>query len=255
MKTRIAEIMTVIMFSCATAWSRGAELDQLQGKWAIAKTNQEGQAYSQTLQIEKDQLTFQVVGSDSKVRLFSRGTVKVTTAPPFDVLTITDLRGGLSEQEMQAFPGSRVMVYTIRDGNLFLASNFDTVRENEKPGAEMYVRQAAGSSNAANPEAKLVGKWKMEVALAGTNYDYELRITKTGNQLAGVLVSPRSGEHACKLVRLEKDNVTIEVDREIEGTKGTFVYQAKLKGSELSGQFSVRGHEDETSGTWKASKQ
>ncbi|HEV8543397.1 MAG TPA: hypothetical protein VGR78_13460 [Verrucomicrobiae bacterium] len=44
----------------------------------------------------------------------------------------------------------------------------------------------------------------MAVTLADNNYDYELRIARTGNQLEGVLVSPGSGEHPCKSVRLEK---------------------------------------------------
>ena len=94
----------------------------------------------------------------------------------------------------------------------------------------------------------------MEVTMGDNTYDYELRIAKPGNRLEGVMVSPRSGEHRCKEVRFDNGEVVMEVDREIQGTKGTFVYQGKLSDSALSGPFSVKGHEDELSGTWKASK-
>jgi hypothetical protein len=252
MKTPVGEMVAVLVLLCGFARNHASELDVLQGEWTVAKTNQEGQAYSQLIQIEKDQFTFKILSADSKMLLISKGTVKATKAAPFDLLSITNIRAGRSEGEMQPIDDTRALVYTVRDGNFFLASNFDRERENEKPALERYVR--AANADSANAEAKLVGKWKMHVTLADNDYDYELRISKKGNGLEGVLISPRSGEHACKLVRLEKDNLTIKVEREIQDIKGTFVYKAKLNGSELVGQFAVRDHEDQLSGTWKASR-
>ena len=252
MKTGIVEIAAAIIIACASVPGEAADLEPLQGRWTIARTNQEGQVYSQVIGIEKDQLTFQIVGADSKVRFFSKGTVKATKVAPFDVLTITDMRAGRSEDDMQPVNDTRAMVYTLRDGNLFLASNFDRVRESEKPGAEIYVRKEQPNANEA--EAKIVGKWKMDVTMGDTNYDYELRIARSGNRLEGVLVSPRSGELKCKTVRYDKGELVIEIDRDIQGNALTFVYQGKLEGDGLSGKFHVKEQEDQFSGTWKASK-
>jgi len=251
MNKNIALTAAAIIVGCASISSNASDLAALQGRWTVAKTSQEGQAYSQVLQFENDQLTFQILGSDSKVRLISKGTVKSTKAGPLDLLSISGLRAGRSEQEMQPVDDTRTLVCTVRDGRLFLASNFDRVRENETPGAETYVR--AADSAALNPEAKLLGNWKMDVTLGDNNYDYELRIAKGPNQLEAVMVSPRSGEHRCKTVRLEKDNLTIELDRDIQGNPVTFVYNGKLSADSLSGRVEVKG-QDELSGAWKASK-
>jgi hypothetical protein len=251
MNKNIALIAAAIIVGCALTPNHAADLAALQGRWTIAKTNQEGQAFTQVLQFENDQFTFQILGSDSKVRFFSKGTAKTTKADPLDLLSVTGIRAGRSAEELQPVDDTRSFVYTIRDNNLFLASNFDRVRQNEKPAAEMYVR--AADSKALNPEAGLVGKWKMDVALGDNNYDYELRIAKGANQLEGVMVSPRSGEHRCKMVQLEKNNVVIEIDRNIQGTEVTFVYKGKLTADRLSGQVEVRG-QDGLNGTWTASK-
>src|SRR5436190_15303425 len=241
MKKNIALIAAAIVAAEASTRNEASDLAALQGRWTVARTNQEGQVYSQVLQFENDQLTFQLLSADSKVRFVSRGTIKTTKAAQLDLLSITGIRAGRSEDEMQPVDDARTLVYTVRDSDLFLASNFDRVRQNEKPATETYVR--AADSDALNPEARLVGKWKMDVALGDNNYDYELRIAKARNQLEGVMVSPRSGEHRCKAVRLEKDNVVIEIDRDIEGTPVTFVYKGNATADGLSGQVEVKGQD------------
>lgn len=249
MKMRIREIAVAVMVLGTLIGVQASDLDALQGKWTAARTNQEGQVYSQAIEIEKDQLIFQIVDSDSKVRFFSKGTVKATSAVPFSILTINDIRAGHSQEDLQPVNDSRALVYTLRDGKLFLASNFDRERENEKPAAEIYIRKQTGED-----DTKLLGKWKMDVMLNDNTFDYELRISKPGNQLEAVLVSPRSGEHKCKAVRFDKGEVIIEIDRQIEGNQLTFRYQGKLTSDGLSGNVQIKGQEDQGSGTWKASK-
>src|SRR5689334_16055665 len=101
MNRKLAQIAAAIMVACACIRDDASDLTALQGRWTIAKTNQEGQAYSQLIQIENDQLTFQIIRADSKVLFFSKGTVKVTKTPPFDVMSITGMRAGRSEDDMQ----------------------------------------------------------------------------------------------------------------------------------------------------------
>ena len=71
-------------------------LDSLQGKWVTKKTSPEGQAYTQTIEIRKDKLTFQMADADGDLRLFAKGHVKVAKVGPFNVLAVSDMQAGKS---------------------------------------------------------------------------------------------------------------------------------------------------------------
>src|SRR5688572_5873256 len=143
MKTRILEVAAALIAVCAPIQHQASELDALQGRWVITKTNQEGRVFSQVIEVQKDQFTFQILDADSQLRFTSKGTAKATRSAPFDLLTVTDIRAGRSPEQMDAVDDTRAFVYTVRDNNLILASNFDKVRANEKPGAESYLRKEA----------------------------------------------------------------------------------------------------------------
>jgi len=232
-------------------------LDALQGKWSATKTNREGERYSQTLEIKKDKLTFQMLEPDNQVRFVAKGTVKTEKAGPLNVLTISGIEAGRSAEELSSVDDRRTSVYTLRGGRLILASNFDTERENERPGVEYYdhaetAKEAASAPS--NAESKLLGKWKMEVTMGDNDLDYDLRIGKAGDKLEATVISPRSGEHKAKSVAFKDNELVIEVDREIEGNNVTFVYKAKLTGEELSGTATAKGFEDQFTGRFKARK-
>ena len=85
--------------------------------------------------------------------------------------------------------------------------------------------------------------------------DYLLRISKTGDQLKGVLVSPRSGEHEIKSVNWKDDDNALElkIERNISGTEIELRFEAKLTDKELSGRVSIVDS-DQLDGTWSAKK-
>ena len=119
MNRRIAQLAAgTIIVICSVVRERASDVDLLQGKWVLTKTNQQGQVDSQVLDIEKDQLRFQIVGADSKPRIISKGTIKTSKAGPFDLLSITDIRAGSSQDELQPVEETLTFVYMIRDGNL-----------------------------------------------------------------------------------------------------------------------------------------
>lgn len=241
--------LACLSIHCTSAAGEAPALKALEGRWTITKTNREGAAFLQVIEIHQDQLTFQILGSDGKLRLISRGTAKAEQTGPFQVLSVAGLRVGTTEEDMQAIDDTRAMIYTVREDKLILASNFDKERSGERPGVEVYARQEGATG-----ESKLAGTWKVEVTLADTRYDYELRIAKGAGRLDGVLVSPRSGEHKCKSVQIRNDEVIIEIDRELQGNPITFVYQGKLEDKTLSGKAYVKGQEDQLSGPWKATR-
>lgn len=240
--------------------SRAAEgvpsLERLQGKWSVTKTNRENQRYSQVLEITQDKFAFQFVGDDAQVRLFAKGTAQAEKAGPFDVLKFSNIQGGRSAEELAPVDDTRAAVFTVREGKLFLASNFDKERANEIPGVDVYVRVETpkAAASASSREDKLLGNWKVDVSLADQNIDYGLRITRADGKLAVTLISPRSGEYKAKSVAYQAGELVIEFDREIQGNNVTLIYKGKLAGDALSGTVTAKGFEDQYSGQWKAKK-
>jgi hypothetical protein len=50
------------------------------------------------------------------------------------------------------------------------------------------------------------------------------------------------------------NDVEILIDREIEGNNTTFVYKGKLAENKISGTVTVKGLEDQFTGTWTATR-
>ena len=241
----------------ALAADQPPTLDLLQGSWSAAKTNREGRPYSQLIEIRKDQLTVQIFDAENQLRMVAKGTIKAEKAGPFDVLFLSNIRGRRSLEKLESVDDSIAVVYAVRDGKLFLASNFDKERNNQPPTIDTYVRKEAAPAVASafsEGEAKLLGTWKLQLTMADNTLDYGLRIAKVSGRLEGTLISPRSGEHKCRSVQLKGDDLRIEIEREVQGNQATFVYEGKLMAGVLSGKVSVKGFEDQFSGSWKASK-
>jgi hypothetical protein len=232
-------------------------LAKLQGKWSGTRTGGDGQTLTATLEIKGNKLIFQTFNADKEVRLFARGDVKAETVGGFSVLRITGIEAGRSPTETQASDDDRSTVYVLRGDTLTLASNFDKERDNEKPRLETYERVAGAKESASTTPGdagKLAGKWKVTAKVGDDERDYELNLVESVGKLSGTLVSPRSGEHKFKSVTLSNGKLTMELPREIEGNDVTFVYTGELKGSELAGAVTIKGFEDQFSGTWTARK-
>ncbi len=85
--------------------------------------------------------------------------------------------------------------------------------------------------------------------------DYVLRITTAGDELQGVLVSPRSGDHKFKsVVWKAKENVLdLRIERDFGGTEIELNFSARLSEEGLSGKLSIVDS-DQLDGTWTAKK-
>jgi hypothetical protein len=223
----------------------------------VTKTNREGRSYAQVIEFTKNQLIVQIFSADNELRLAAKGTAKLEKAGPFDVLSISDIQGGRSLDEMVPVDESLVLVYALRDGRLFLATNFDRERNDQLPSVDAYVRKEqvpSAASAGADDDAKLLGTWKMQLTMGDNTLDYGLRVAKAGDHLDATLISPRSGEHKCRSVQWKDGALRLELEREIQGNQVTFIYQGKLTAEGLAGTVSVKGAEDQFNGSWKAVK-
>jgi hypothetical protein len=231
-------------------------LARLQGKWSGTRTAADGQTGTATIEIKGNKLIFQMLNADKEVQLFARGDVKVESVSGFSVLRITGIEAGRSSTDTKAADDDRSTIFVLRGDTLTLASNFDKERESEKPRLETYERVAGAQESASTPAdaSKLAGKWKLTAKLGDDERDYELNLAESTGKLSGTLISPRSGEHKFKSVTLSNGKLTMELPREIEGNDVTFIYTGELKGNELAGALTVKGFEDQFTGTWTARK-
>ena len=132
-------LLTIFMFCSSSAIAD--DLERLAGKWSLNKTNAEGQAYSQTIEIKKDKFTFKIVGSDDKVRLYAEGEIKLEKLGPFQVIAFTKIKAGQSASELEPVDDDRTSIYQLGDDTWTLGSNFDKER-NQKPSADVYKKVA-----------------------------------------------------------------------------------------------------------------
>lgn len=228
-------------------------LKTLQGKWKGERVNSEGRRLPAVLEFKEDQFNFRALNADGEVRFVAKGKVKLDKAGELRILSLSDIRAGRDEENLEPVDDVRTAAYTLYEGKLYLASGFDKERDNERPRVDEYTREQA----AATPKPArdpLLGKWKVEANMGEQNLDYELRFEKNGTGLVGTLISPRSGEYKAKSVSFKDGAFEMQVDRQIEGNDVTFVYKGKYKNDGLSGTLQIKGFEDQFSGNWTAKR-
>jgi hypothetical protein len=140
MKKTLAIILASLSILLVTGSSAFAgDLEDLAGKWSVKKTNDQGQAYTQTLEVKKDKFTFKILGADDKVVLYATGDVKLEKLGPFKSVRFANIQAGASADNLDPVADDRVCIYTLSDTSLSVASNFDKERDNG-PVLDVYSK-------------------------------------------------------------------------------------------------------------------
>ena len=116
------------------------DLAKLEGKWSVKKTNDEGQAFTQVLEIKKDTFKFKIIRGDNEVAIYAEGKLKLEKSGPFNVVKFTDIKAGASESDIQAIDDDRVSIYVLGDNTWTVAANFDKERDGHKPSLDAYTK-------------------------------------------------------------------------------------------------------------------
>ena len=140
MKKFFASMVFVSAFALlSTVRALGDDLESLSGKWVAKKTIQ-GQSITQTIEIKKDKLTFEVKNSDGKTVLYAEAKIKLETLGSFKTMKAFDIKAGESSSGTESVDGSRTSIYQLSGGTWTMASNFDEIRE-EKPTVDVYTKE------------------------------------------------------------------------------------------------------------------
>src|SRR5882724_716091 len=100
MKRILVGLFVAAFFSGAGALSAD-DLSSLSGKWSVRKTNDQGQNFTQTIEIKKDKFVFQILSTEDNVTIHAEGDVKFEKLGPFSSVKFYHIRGGSSAGNME----------------------------------------------------------------------------------------------------------------------------------------------------------
>jgi uncharacterized protein (TIGR03067 family) len=148
MKRLLASLFVAALFSGGAAYAVD-DLQALTGKWSVKKTNDEGQAFTQTIEIKKDKYVFEILGGDATLVLHSEGDFKVEKLGTFTCARFFHIRAGSSASDMNDEDDEYVVIYTLDGDTWTTTSNFDKHRDGQKPSLDVYQRVRTGGAKAA----------------------------------------------------------------------------------------------------------
>ena len=111
----------------------------LAGKWSVKKVNDEGQKYTQFVEIKQDKFDFQIAGEDDQVGFVAKGDFKLEKLGPFKAAHFFHIKAGQSAPNLEDSDEEYVSIYRLDGDTWTLASYFDKERE-QKPALEVYQR-------------------------------------------------------------------------------------------------------------------
>lgn len=132
------KILFFLAFAATTLCAWADDLDALQGKWSVKKTGDQG-PYTQQIEFKKNKFIFKIITGDQTVFL-ATGEVELKKTGSFNSARFFAIKAGRTESELEGVDDERNSIYLLGDGVFYLASNFDKARDNEKPGADAYIK-------------------------------------------------------------------------------------------------------------------
>jgi len=189
------------------------DAERLSGKWSTKKVNDQGDSYTQTVEIKKDKFIFQILGADDNVVIYAEGDFKAEKLGPFNSARFFHVRGGQSSADLQDVDDEYTSIYVLDGDTWMLTSNFDKDR-NQKPSLDVYHRVKASSQT-------------------GTLVIDEIEMADTPQSSTWYLcfeadVNGRKARHYTENKGYEKNQVTIPLSLELKakpGQKCTFKLQ------------------------------
>ena len=156
MKKQIVSILTVLGFAavCVTP-ALGDDLETLGGKWSCQKTNDDGQKYTQQIEIKTNKFTFKITDKDGDTLIYAEGKAKLDKAGPFKTISFTDIQAGQSSSQLDPVDDTFTSIYTLDgDSTWLLVMNFDKERgEQFKPSLDVMKKVTTPKKAADAPKA------------------------------------------------------------------------------------------------------
>jgi uncharacterized protein (TIGR03067 family) len=155
MKTQITAIIAVL--GLAAIWATpalGDDLEALTGKWSVQKTNEDGQRYTQQIEIKKDKFTLKITDKDGDTMIYAEGKVKLEKAGTFNTISFTDIQAGQSSAQLDPVDDTFTSIYKLDGDTWLLVMNFDKDHgEQFKPSLDVMKKVTTPKKAADAPKA------------------------------------------------------------------------------------------------------
>lgn len=132
----------LVFATLGSASASADDLDALAGKWVAERTDAQGRAFKQVLEINKNKFKYQLTSPADDRGIYAEGDVKVETLGPFKTARFYNIQGGRSPSDLQPVDDERTVIYTLGYNELTAAVNFDKERD-EPPMAAKFTKAAA----------------------------------------------------------------------------------------------------------------
>ncbi|HVY70320.1 MAG TPA: hypothetical protein VHH73_10360 [Verrucomicrobiae bacterium] len=142
----LACVLTLVAVLCGASAIAADDLASLAGKWSARRTNDQGQTFTQTVEITQSKFVFEIVGTDGQVAFHGAGEIKLDQLGALKVAKFFRIRAGQSANDLRDLEDEFNDPYVLDGDTWTIAQNFDKQRDNQKPVLTFYKRVAAASN-------------------------------------------------------------------------------------------------------------
>ncbi len=141
------------------------ESESLSGNWVAEKSDGQGRAYKQVLEIKKSKFIFKILGGDQTV-LYAEGDVKTEQLGPFKAAKFFNIKAGKSASSLEPSDDDHTLIYVLGDDEMTVGVNFDKER-GEPANVTKYIRVKA---SAGEPKTLVIDKIVMHKTPQGAEW-------------------------------------------------------------------------------------
>lgn len=209
------------------------DLQALSGRWVAEKTNDQGQAYKQILEIKKDKFTFKIM-RQQEIGLYAEGEIKTEQLGPFKTARFFNLQGGRSASDLQPVEDERIMIYRLGENEWTMATDFD--KERSQPASVTRYTKAA------TDEAKTLVIDKIAMHKTPQTDVWYLCFEATVGETTKRFNIPNKG--------YEKDDLTITTDLAIPNVRKDQACRFVMKLDDVPGDECTEEMDNRSSGSF-----
>jgi len=133
-------IALAVAFALTLTSVRADDLTDLAGKWSMKRKMDDGQSVTQQIVFKESKFTFRMLTEGGSTLLHAEGVVKTATAGGIKVLSLTDIKAGTSDSDLNPVDEQFSAPFRLSGTTLYLASGLDRERE-ESPRLDVYKKE------------------------------------------------------------------------------------------------------------------
>lgn len=140
--TALSKLIALLCLTCFALLPAAAadDMSELAGKWSLKRKTDDGQSVTQQIIFKEGKFTFRIMTEAGSTMLQAEGTAKVATAGGIKVLSLTDIKAGTSDSDLNPVDEQFSLPFRVAGTTCYLASGLDRERA-ESPRLDAYKKE------------------------------------------------------------------------------------------------------------------